>query len=90
MQVAEQFKKTLGIDELWTLGQDVNGEHESIFLSIDSSLALNTLGWKILLTVDESIEWTCEWYREYHAGSDMSVITDQQINNYINRAAAPI
>jgi CDP-glucose 4,6-dehydratase len=38
---------------------------EAHTLSLDSSLAQETLGWRQLLTLREALSWTAEWYRNH-------------------------
>lgn len=40
-----------------------NGPHEARYLKLDSSKAIAELGWQTLLTNDERIRWTVDWYK---------------------------
>jgi CDP-glucose 4,6-dehydratase len=88
LQVAEQFAASMEAKDLWTLGKSPNQVHESGFLSIDSTLAFDTLGWKTSLTVDEALRWTCDWYKAYQTGQDMRSFTEHQIDAYADRVQA--
>ena len=57
---------------------------ETTNLTLDSSLASATLGWKNALTLKEAIEWTLVWESEKRNGSSHRC-TDQQISNYFER-----
>jgi CDP-glucose 4,6-dehydratase len=57
--------------------------HESRDLRLDNSKAKAALGWRPLLTFDETIEWTASWYRHY-MGNPKSArqLTEQQLSAY--------
>jgi CDP-glucose 4,6-dehydratase len=44
---------------------DQKGPHEASFLSLDCSKAKTYLGWKPCLTIEQALEWTVEWYKNY-------------------------
>lgn len=90
LQVAQQFSLVMQSDDLWSVGDAPRGMHESRFLSIDSSLAYKTLGWKTALSVDDAIRWSGDWYRAYKAGHEMRSFTNDQITTYFDlvRSAA--
>ena len=45
--------------------------HEAEMLKLDCNKAKKRLGWKTKLDVNETIEWTVYWYKEYFKNSDM-------------------
>ena len=51
-------------------------------LLLDSSLARQSLGWRPLLSVEEAIAWTAEWFSEWKAGKELTAITDKQLECY--------
>ena len=63
------------------------GEHRT--LSIDSSLARKSLGWKPRLEDGFLWDWTAKWYSEHFAGSDMAGITSRQIEQYMSLENSP-
>ena len=81
-EIAKEFSASLEASNLWTL----QGEHalikESEFLSIDSTLAYQTLGWSTALSIDNSLKYTSEWYSAYAQNKDMSVVTNIQISRF--------
>lgn len=81
-QIAEQFSGLLNAGDLWTENDCPPGPHESAFLAIDSSLALNKLGWLTALSVDQAIQWTCDWYSAFYKNHDMRLVTYRQIDRY--------
>ena len=85
-QVAEVFSQEMNCSQLWKHAEVADTHHESRFLSIDSSLALETLGWKTLLPPDEAIRWTSQWYKAFKENRDMLAFTYQQIDKYAELA----
>jgi len=60
---------------------DANAPHEAHLLRLDSSKARVRLHWHPLLSIQESIELTVDWYR-----SRSRDLTDEQIRAYMQRA----
>ncbi|MFX1308513.1 MAG: CDP-glucose 4,6-dehydratase [Promethearchaeota archaeon] len=53
--------------------------HETKTLLLDSSKAYKLLGWKPKLSIDQSIKFVCDWYREENINYEFNV---KQINDY--------
>jgi CDP-glucose 4,6-dehydratase len=62
---------------------NVNQFHETNSLRLDSSNARIYLNWYPKLTIQESIQWAIEWYKEYYITG--KIITLNQINKYCER-----
>ena len=58
--------------------------HEAEMLKLDCNKAKKRLGWKTKLDVNETIEWTVNWYKEYFKNSDMKEYTENQIDKFIS------
>ena len=56
--------------------------HETEILLLDSSKAEKLLGWKQILSIDETIKLLCDWYLEENVNYDFDV---NQINYYFKR-----
>ena len=72
------------ISELW--GQELRSTlddgphpHEARYLKLDSSRARMRLGWRPLVALEEALEATVAWYREFRSGTDMRAFTLGQI-----------
>jgi CDP-glucose 4,6-dehydratase len=56
--------------------------HEADLLKLDSSKARNKLGWKTLLSHEETLGWTVEWYKGFEAGEQGRNLTMRDIERY--------
>jgi CDP-glucose 4,6-dehydratase len=76
------------IVELW--GPGVRWEsskcgvlHEAQFLSLDCSKAKLRLGWQPKLRLEEALNWTVSWYKDYQSDPALALkATESQIINY--------
>lgn len=59
--------------------------HEAELLKLDSSKAYRYLNWKSLLSFDQSIDLTIDWYKKFYNNSDMYKYTNDQINNFLRQ-----
>jgi len=64
--------------------QKDGSKHEMKILKLDATKAKTKLGWKSLMNIDKSLDWTFEWYKSYYNKKDMSEITKNQIAEIIN------
>ncbi|MDA1680084.1 CDP-glucose 4,6-dehydratase [Bacillus cereus group sp. TH152-1LC] len=77
------------IMQLWNqplkiLSPHTNTPYESPILTLDSTKAVNKLGWTPKLSTDHSIAWTVDWYKKYASGENMESFTRQQIDAFKN------
>lgn len=89
LEVAQTFAASLGAGQLWTVAEGARQMHESRFLSIDSRLAAQSLGWRAALAADEAVRWTGEWYRAFRQQADIAAFTRQQVDAYAQRVQDP-
>jgi CDP-glucose 4,6-dehydratase len=59
-----------------------NAVHEANLLMLDITKAEQRLGWAPILTTEESIALTTDWYRQY-CGIDVYLLCVNEINNYL-------
>lgn len=59
-----------------------NGLHETKLLKLVINKAINYLGWKPELSIDECIRLLCDWYMEENVDYNFNV---NQINDYFNK-----
>ena len=57
---------------------------ESNFLKLDSTKSINNLKWNPIWDINESLDKTIEWYINYNKKSDMSIVSNNQIDEFIN------
>ena len=58
--------------------------HEATHLYLDHSKATNKLGWQPIWSLDQAIEATMDWYRQFHEKGN--VLTGEQLADYTERA----
>jgi CDP-glucose 4,6-dehydratase len=63
--------------------------HEASLLTLDATLAHTTLGWQPLLSFDDAVSWTADWYRAFWNGEDVGAVTRAQIEAFSGRFARP-
>jgi CDP-glucose 4,6-dehydratase len=56
--------------------------HEAQFLRLDATKAHAVLSWQPRLQIEAAVEWSLNWYRAWHLGSDMAQETRAQIAAY--------
>lgn len=84
IEVVTSLLNTLGKGSYSVNGND--GFHEACLLKLDSAKAEKLLEWKPVLTFDEMMKMTSEWYIRYYNGSDMVNFTKKQINEFQKKA----
>lgn len=64
----------------------VNQPHEATLLKLDISKAVQTLGWKPLLTSSDAIRLTMNWYNVFISGQkDIKLLVEENITTYLNQ-----
>ena len=77
------FCKKWGDGASWKNVAEKNAPHEANFLKLDCSKIKKMLRWNPRWHIDEAIEKTVIWSKEYFKGSDMNKIMDTQIEEYL-------
>lgn len=67
----------------WKNVAEKNAPHEANFLKLDCSKIKKMLSWNPRWHIDEAIEKTVIWSKEYFKGSDMNKVMDMQIEEYL-------
>ena len=81
--ILEKISKEL--DDGFSWKEDTrDNPHEAEMLKLDCNKAKKRLGWKTKLDVNETIEWTVNWYKEYFKNSDMKEYTENQIAKFMS------
>jgi CDP-glucose 4,6-dehydratase len=84
-EVADHLVRRWGVSARWCRD---GGEHphEAAYLRLDSSKAKTELGWRPLLPLEQSLDMTVEWYRQFDAGGAMREVTLKQIDSALDRS----
>lgn len=82
-KIGEKVVKFYGEGELKDISNP-NELHEAKLLALDIAKARFELGWKPTLNIDETIEMTVEWYREYK-NKNVYKLCVEQIKNFCNK-----
>ncbi|GAB6477104.1 CDP-glucose 4,6-dehydratase [Bacillus cereus group sp. MYBK71-2] len=69
---------------LTIISPSTNTPYESPVLTLNSTKAVNKLGWTPKLSTDNAIAWTVDWYKKYISGENIEAFTRQQINAFKN------
>lgn len=64
------------------VNQSDGGPHEANFLKLDCSKVKHIFDWQPRYHVEEAVERTVEWTREWLKGSDMAEVMDRQIVDF--------
>ncbi len=85
LELAERMTRCWGKGSL-TIQQNVGDPHEAHYLKLDCSKARARLGWRPVLTIDEAIRLSVEWYRAYLEDAESGFqITTTQIRQYMEK-----
>ena len=80
-QLADLFCQAWGDNARW-INQYDGGPHEANFLKLDCSRVKRVFGWRPRYHVEEAVDKTVEWFKEYLEGADMLQTTDRQIREF--------
>ncbi|KJR99406.1 MAG: CDP-glucose 4,6-dehydratase [Peptococcaceae bacterium BRH_c4a] len=86
-ELIQTFAETWGHAE-WFIPQGVSSEKkESTLLKLNCDKALHYLKWHAVLSFEETVRMTAEWYKAYYKGDqDMNNFTKGQIEEYFSFA----
>lgn len=81
-QIAQEMVAAWGAGKL-EIASKLEGPHEAHLLQLDSSKAHTQLGWRALLSPQERVTWTANWYRDWLANPTRHwSLIDDQIERY--------
>lgn len=67
----------------WRVETPATGNlHEAQLLTLDASKARETLRWKPLLSIEDGLAWTIDWYRSVDKGESARSAMERQLDNY--------
>lgn len=62
-----------------------NQPHEASNLKLDCSKARSQLNWMPALDINDSLNWTVDWYKNYYGENNIKQLTLRQIKDYQER-----
>jgi CDP-glucose 4,6-dehydratase len=66
------------------VSQHKNAPHEARYLKLDTAKSMTRLGWKPVYDIDEAIQKTIVWYKQFYSGNEeMYKFSQEQIQNYL-------
>jgi CDP-glucose 4,6-dehydratase len=80
--VAEELTQLWGYGATWAIAPEKKQFHESQSLRLDCSKAHAALGWRPLLTLEQTLAMIHDWYKSVLAGGDALTLTLSQIKSY--------
>ena len=81
-EIASTVSKAMASSIGWVRAAGIQPP-EMKYLSLDASLAMQSLGWRPRLTAGNALDWTVDWYRAFDGGANMREITSRQIDSYL-------
>jgi len=59
--------------------------HEAVFLKLDSSKSRQGLGWTPRLSIDVTLDWIVDWYKQFAEGANANELTLANIAHFTNK-----
>lgn len=82
------FCSCWGEELKWETGEN-QGPHEANLLKLDCSRIKTVFQWKPVYSIHQAIEKTVKWSKAYRDQQDMLMVTDDQINDFLNNGKFP-
>ena len=86
-EIAERVQAELGWSHGWVAESDVPFPEKTL-LTLDASLAANTLSWRNKLGISDALAWTVRWHRAHASGQNMRDVSLADIAAYESLAAS--
>lgn len=81
--LVDLFCNSWGNGQRWE-NQFVGGPHEANFLKLDCSKIKTTFGWMPKWHIQDAIEKTVEWSKDWMQGGDIPAVMERQIEEYLS------
>ncbi len=85
VSIVKLFIKEWGLTRQKIIFKKNNKYYESRFLSLNTNKAKKELNWEPRLTIEETIKFTSDWYKLYLLNKDIEIISNNQIDHYIDK-----
>ncbi|MEN6348194.1 MAG: CDP-glucose 4,6-dehydratase [Syntrophomonas sp.] len=79
--LVEMLCNSWGEGAHWAVDNNTH-PREANMLRLDSSKAIHRLGWRRVLTMNDTVHKTISWYKKFYNGEDPKTITLEQIEQY--------
>jgi CDP-glucose 4,6-dehydratase len=79
--IVERLAALWGTEATWKY-DETEQLHESHYLKLDCTKAMERLGWEPKLTLSQALEWTVEWSRGFQLQENLYTLTQAQISRY--------
>ena len=85
--VEELVKQAIAISEQgsYQIQADPN-KHETNLLKLDAMKSKSQLGWRPRLDINETLNWTFDWYKNFYQNEEMQSSTSRQITEFLGLA----
>ena len=81
------FSKYFGQGQ-WKFADTKSAQAESTLLKLCCDKALYRLGWHCVLSFEDAVKFTAQWYKNYYSNNtDIYKFSCSQINDYVEKAA---
>jgi len=84
--VIEELAKLWGEGAAWRHDDDGTNPHEAAYLRLDCSKARQKLGWRPLISFDQALQLTVDWYSAQVRGANMRDVSRAQIRGLLKDA----
>ncbi len=83
--IVEHLARNWGHGAEWSVDKGTH-PHEATYLKLDISKVRSRMGWHPVLGLEQSLKLITDWYRAYADGTDMRLLTNEQIQQYSDLA----
>ncbi len=85
-ELANMFVNAWGHGSLQPVTSDATSPHEAHLLALSCEKAAQKLQWKPVITIEQAVKLTADWYRAELNNEDLIALTNKQIASYTSRA----
>jgi CDP-glucose 4,6-dehydratase len=87
--ITQYVAKRWGHGAKWEL-DEVEHQHESLCLKLNSTKSRLRLGWSPSFNIRESLDWTISWYKRFYSGEDARAITLEQLHAFMKLSSTKV
>lgn len=81
-EVIQRMQAAMGSNVPVLTDSSIQHLPEKSRLTLNTQLAQSTLAWRPALSIDQSIQWTADWYKAWHDGQAMRAFSLAQLAQY--------